>query len=467
MSSEPGTEGQTGLSRTLSHRHVTMITIGGIIGAGLFVGSSVAIAGAGPASVLSYIGSGLIFVLLMQMLAEMAVALPEVRSFSEFTRAALGNGVGFVTGWLYWYFWVVVIPVEAIAGAVLLHGWLPLPTWALGLGLMAAMTAVNLMSARSYGEFEFWFASIKVAAIIVFIAVAAAYVFGFAPPGRVVTDLGGHGGFAPHGPISVLAALATVFFAMTGAEITTVAAAESAEPSRAIAAMTRSVMFRILIFYVVSIFLIVAVVPWTSVKPGYSPFTLALSATGHPWIARSMNVVILTAVLSCLNSAFYVCSRVLFVLASNGDAPQWLVKVNARRVPARSVAVGAVAGVVGILLNSAAPKGMFAFLVNAGGALIVFIYLLTAWSQIRLRFKRQRERQPEPAIRMWAFPWLSYATIAGLIAVLAAMALTPDMASQLYASLVALALAVAAYLLRRRHGRAMAAARRGAAQDRA
>lgn len=450
MNSNPPAAGQTGLNRTLSHRHVTMITIGGIIGAGLFVGSSVAIAGAGPASVLSYIGSGLIFVLLMQMLAEMAMALPDVRSFSEFTRAALGNGAGFVTGWLYWYFWVVVIPVEAIAGAVLLQSWLPWPAWILGLMLMTTMTAVNLMSARSYGEFEFWFASIKVAAIIVFIALAAAYALGFSPPSRVLTDLTGHGGFAPHGTIAVLAALATVFFAMTGAEITTVAAAESAEPSRAIAAMTRSVMFRILIFYVVSIFLIVTVIPWSLVTPGYSPFTLALSATGHPWIARSMNVVILTAVLSCLNSAFYVCSRVLFVLASNGDAPQWLVKVNARRVPARSVAVGAVAGVIGILMNSAAPKSVFAFLVNAGGALIVFIYLLTAASQIRLRFKRQREGHPEPAIRMWAFPWLSYATCAGLLAVLAAMALTPDMASQLYASLVALAIAVGTYLLLRR-----------------
>ena len=450
MNSNPPAAGQTGLNRTLSHRHVTMITIGGIIGAGLFVGSSVAISGAGPASILSYIGSGLIFVLLMQMLAEMAMALPEVRSFSEFTRAALGNGAGFVTGWLYWYFWVVVIPVEAIAGAVLLQSWLPWPAWILGLMLMTTMTAVNLMSARSYGEFEFWFASIKVAAIIVFIALAAAYALGFSPPNRVLTDLTGHGGFAPHGSIPVLAALATVFFAMTGAEITTVAAAESAEPSRAIAAMTRSVMFRILIFYVVSIFLIVTVIPWPLVTPGHSPFTLALSATGHPWIARSMNVVILTAVLSCLNSAFYVCSRVLFVLASNGDAPQWLVKVNARRVPARSVAVGAVAGVIGILMNSAAPKSVFAFLVNAGGALIVFIYLLTAASQIRLRFKRQRAGHPEPAIRMWAFPWLSYATCAGLLAVLAAMALTPDMASQLYASLVALAIAVGTYLLLRR-----------------
>ncbi len=450
MSSDEHGAPQAALSRTLKHRHVTMITIGGIIGAGLFVGSSVAIADAGPAAVLSYLGSGVIIVLLMQMLGEMAVTLPSVRSFSEFTRVALGHGAGFVCGWLYWYFWVVVIPVEAIAGAVLLHAWLGWPTWALGLGLMGAMTGVNLMSARSYGEFEFWFASIKVAAIIVFIALAAGFVFGFAPAGLVSANLSGHGGFAPHGMLAVLAGLATVFFAMTGAEITTVAAAESAEPARAIATMTRSVMLRILVFYVLSILCIVAVVSWRRVVPGFSPFTLALMASGHPWIARSMSVVILTAVLSCLNSAFYVCSRVLFVLAEQGDAPKWLVKVNARRVPARSVAVGAVVGVLGIVANAAAPTGVFAFLVNAGGALIVFIYLLTATSQIRLRLKHRRERQPEPSIRMWGFPWLSYATIGGLLAVLVAMAMSPDLASQLYASLAALVIAVSAYALRRR-----------------
>jgi GABA permease len=448
MSADAGAASAPGLSRSLAHRHVTMISIGGIIGAGLFVGSSVVIAGAGPAAVLSYIASGVLIVMLMQMLGEMAVACPSIRSFSEFSRAGLGAGAGFVAGWLYWYFWVVVIPVEAIAGAALLHAWVALPTWVLGLALMAAMTGVNLMSARSYGEFEFWFASIKVAAIIVFIALAAAYVVAGAPPGRISANLAHAGGFAPHGALAVLAGVATVFFAMTGAEITTVAAAESAEPARAIAGMTRSVIFRI-----------VVVVPWNRVTPGFSPFTLALSATGHAWVARAIGVVILTAVLSCLNSAFYVCSRVLFVLAENGDAPRWLVKLNARRVPARSVAVGAIVGVVGILANAMASSSVFAFLVNAGGALIVFVYMLTALAQIRLRLAQRREGRPEPAVRIWAFPWLSYATVAGLIAVLVAMALTPDLASQLYVSLVALAVAVLAYLLLRRQR--MAAKSRG------
>src|SRR3974377_2318750 len=170
------------LSRSLRPRHVSMITIGGIIGAGLFVGSGVAIAAAGPAIIVSYVLPGFLILLVMRMLGEMAVEMPQVRSFTEFTRAALGNWAGFSVGWLYWYFWVVVIPVEAIAGAAIIQRWLPLPTWEIGSALMLLMTGVNLMSARAYGEFEFWFSSIKVAAIITFIIVVGAYACGFRSP---------------------------------------------------------------------------------------------------------------------------------------------------------------------------------------------------------------------------------------------------------------------------------------------
>src|SRR5438105_4390086 len=166
------------LSRSLRPRHVAMITIGGIIGAGLFVGSSVAITAAGPAIVITYALTGLLILLIMRMLGEMAVDMPHVRSFTEFTRAALGNWAGFSVGWLYWYFWVVVIPVEAIAGAGIIQRWLPWPTWEIGSVLMLLMTFVNLMSARAYGEFEFWFSSIKVAAILAFIIVVGAHVCG-------------------------------------------------------------------------------------------------------------------------------------------------------------------------------------------------------------------------------------------------------------------------------------------------
>lgn len=436
------------LSRSLHSRHVSMISVGGMIGAGLFVGSSAAIVATGPAIVLSFLLAGGLILLVMRMLAEMAVALPGIRSFTEFTRAGLGNGAGFVVGWLYWYFWAIVVPVEAIAGAKLLQTWLPFEQWQIGLGLMATMTGVNLLSARSYGEFEFWFASIKVAAIIVFICIAGSHVFGWSGhAGPTWANLTAHGGFMPYGGRSVLAGVITVFFSLTGAEITMIAAAESAEPTKAVAQMGNTVIWRILIFYVASIFLIVSAVPWTLVKAGESPFALVLNQMNISWAETGMKVIILTAVLSCLNSAFYVCSRVMFTLAAHRDAPGFLVRLNARSVPTRSVMLGSFAGVLGIVAQQQWPNTVFKFLVNASGALIVFIYLAVALSQIRLRNDRERRGTAVPPILMWAFPWLSYAAIAVLCAVLVAMGLSPDHELEFWSSLATLAFAIGAYLV--------------------
>jgi AAT family amino acid transporter/GABA permease len=438
------------LSRSLRPRHVTMITVGGMIGAGLFVGSSAAIAAAGPAVVLSYLLAGLILLLVMRMLGEMAVAHPGVQSFTEFGRAGLGRWGGFVAGWLYWYFWIMVVPVEAIAGANILHGWLPLPAWQIGLALMACMTAVNLLSARSYAEFEFWFASIKVAAIIVFIVLAASYTLGWNPQhAPTFATLSRQGGLAPRGLVAVLAGSVTVFFSMTGAEVTTIAAAESQEPARAIAKLTGSIILRILTFYVGSIFLILCVVPWGRVRVGESPFTLALLEMGHQWAGTVMSGIILTAVLSCLNTAFYVCARVLFVLAAQGDAPASLVSLSRRRVPTRSVLAAAVAGVTGVVAAIWAPGTVFAFLVNASGALGLFVYMIIAAAQIRLRRAREREGAPQPSLQMWLFPWASYAAFGGMLAVLIAMAFSAEHVRELYGSLISLAVVVLAYLVTR------------------
>jgi AAT family amino acid transporter/GABA permease len=382
----------------------------------------------------------------MRMLGEMTTALPNVRSFTEFARAGLGEGAGFVVGWLYWYFWVLVVPVEAIAGAKILQNWIPFSPLVIGVGLMTVMTCVNLMSARSYAEFEFWFASIKVAAILVFIAIAASFAFGWTSPhGATFGNLVDHGGFTPHGWIAVLAAVPTVFFAMTGAEITTIAAAESAQPGRAVARMSTTVIWRILTFYVISLFLIVSVTPWDTVRSGESPFTLALNTMHVPGAGLVMSVIILTAVLSCLNSAFYVSSRVLFILAERGDAPQSLVKLNARRVPVGSVLIGAAAGFLGIIAATQAPQVVFDFLVSSSGAVIVFVYMTICVAQISLRRRRELAGLPKPPVNMWLFPYLSYAAIAGMSAVLIAMAVTPKLQKDFYFSCITLVVAVIAY----------------------
>src|SRR4051794_2043785 len=314
-----------GLQSGLKRRHVTMISLGGVIGAGLFVGSGAVINQTGPAAVLSYLLAGLLVVLVMRMLGEMAVANPSTGSFADYAGIALGDWARFAVGWLYWYFWVIVLAVEAVAGAEILQRWIPdAPVWLSSLVLMALLTATNLVSVKSYGEFEFWFASIKVAAIVVFILIALAYCFGLTGGEGGFGHLTSDGGFAPKGFDAILTGVVVVIFAFVGAEIATIAASESDEPKEAVTKATNQVIARVLVFYVLSVFLIVAILPYSSSKLGESPFVAVLDKIGIPGAADVMNAVVLTAVLSCLNSGLYVASRMTFVLARRGDAPAWV-----------------------------------------------------------------------------------------------------------------------------------------------
>ncbi len=449
--------GHAGLQRGLRSRHVVMIAIGGIIGAGLFVGSSTAIATVGPAVVLSYGIAGLIILMIMRMVSEMAVLNPQAGSFTELIRLGLGNGAGFVCGWLYWYFWAIVVAIEAIAGAVILKAWLPLQVWEIGCGLLALLTLINLFSVRGYGEFEFWLSSTKVAVIIAFIAVAGLWAFGVtAPNGPTFGNLTQFGGFAPHGWAAVLGGVTSVIFALCGAEIATIAAAESDAGPEMVAQMTRSVAVRILLFYVLSIFLIVCVQPWTTIVPGHSPFATALATMGIPGASTIMTLVVLVAVFSCMNSGLYVCSRVLLGLAARGDAPQALVRVNRRGVPVRVILAGSLFAYAGLFASEFSPEVVFSFLVNASGALMLLIYLFVCLAQIRLRRRAEQQGAGPIPVRMWFFPWLTYATLAGILGVLCAMAFMPGLVSQLWASAVAVAVSVGAYLALRR-GRGMPA----------
>lgn len=442
------------LGRSLRPRHVSMIAIGGIIGAGLFVGSSTAIATVGPAVIVSYALAGAVILLVMRMLSEMAVANPGVPSFPEFARLGLGDWAGFMTGWLYWFFWVVVVAVEAIAGATIVNGLLPrFAVWQIGMVLVAALTGVNLLSSRSYGEFEFWLSSLKVAAIVVFIAICTGFLLGGS--GRLAAAAGNltaGGGVMPHGALAVLGGVTSVLFALCGAEIVTVAAAETPNPESTVARMTGTVAVRIVVFYLLSIALIVAVVPWTAIRPGVSPFTTALAAMGIRGAATIMTAVVLIAVLSCLNSGLYVTSRVLFVLADRGDAPRALVALNRDRTPVRAILAGSAFSYLALAASVLSPDRVFSFLLNASGALMVVIYLLTAAAQLRLRSRLEREAPERLKVRMWLHPFGSLVAIAGMIAVLLAMALTPALASQFYAGAFTVGVVAVLFAALRRRG---------------
>ncbi len=430
-----------------------MISLGGIIGAGLFVGSSAAISMAGPCVLISYALSGILVFLIMRMLGEMAVARPGVGSFAEYAALSLGHWAGFVTGWLYWYFWVITVGVETIAGAGLLQQWVAAPAWLIGFVLIVIMTLTNLVSVRAYAEFEFWFASLKVSAIVVFIVIGLAYIFGFGPgPAAAAAVLTSHGGLFPKGLSAAFAAIPVVIFSMMGSEVATIAAAETANPAENVARAGRSVSLRILVFYVASMAVIVSVLPWDSIVPGSSPFTKSLQAMHIPGAATVMSIVAVTAVLSCLNSGLYVTSRMLFELACRGDAPAAFAATSASRVPRLGILVGTAAGFLAALASIVSPNLVFLFLINTSGAIILFIYMLVACGEIRLR-QRLEARGEVLQLRMWLFPWLSYAVIAGIALVLASMAFTPGQGVQLALSTASVIVTVAAFYIRRRVGR--------------
>jgi GABA permease len=431
------------LKKTLTQRQLSMIAMGGVIGAGLFVGSGAVIGDAGPGTFLTYAGTGVLIIMVMRMLAEMAVANPSTGSFADYARNALGGWAGFSVAWLYWYFWVIVVGFEAVAGAKIIQYWVDIPLWISALVLMTLMTATNLFSVSSFGEFEFWFAGIKVAAIVFFIGCGSLFVLGAWPDkGMDFSNLWEHGGFLPNGPTALTAGVVTVIFSMVGAEVATIAAAESEDPERAVAKAANSVITRICLFFVGSVFLLAVILPWDSAELSGSPFVSAFTEMGIPYADDLMNAVVLTAVLSCLNSGLYTASRMLFVLAARREAPAQLVNVTGRGVPMVAILASSVVGFLCVIAAAIDEDGVFLFLLNSSGAIILFVYLLISISQITLRY---RADDSTLKVKMWLFPVLSVLTLLGILGVLLQMALTDSVRSQLVLSLLAWVVVLAAY----------------------
>ncbi|MFK0186667.1 amino acid permease [Streptomyces rubiginosohelvolus] len=448
-----------GLQAGLKNRHLSMIAIGGVIGAGLFVGSSAGIAAAGPAILISYAMVGLMVVLVMRMLGEMAAARPSSGSFSAYADQALGRWAGFSIGWLYWFFWVVVLAVEATAGAAILENWIPgVPQWAWALIVMVVLTATNLVSVGSYGEFEFWFAGIKVVAIAAFVVVGFLAVFGLLPgsdnPGSGLAHLTDSGGFFPEGPGAILTGVLMVVFSFMGSEIVTLAAGESSDPQRAVSKATNSVIWRIAVFYLGSIFVVLTLLPWNdpSIQEKGS-YVAALDSIGIPQAGNVMDFIVLTAVLSCLNSGLYTASRMAFSLGERGDAPKSFAKVNRRGVPQAAILASVVFGFVAVFFNYQWPDTVFQFLLNSSGAVALFVWLVICFTQLRMRGIILRETPGKLVVRMWLFPYLTWATIAAISFILVYM-LTDDTArEQVVLSLLVAALVVGISLFREMRNR--------------
>ncbi|TWP36109.1 amino acid permease [Leekyejoonella antrihumi] len=426
---------------------MNLIALGGVIGAGLFVGSGVVIQSAGPGAVVSFAVGGVIMVLVMRMLSEMAVARPALGSFYVYARQAMGDRAGFTVGWLYWYFFVIVVAVEAVAGGRILQLWVPsVPLWVLSFGLLVVLTGTNMVSARSYGEFEYWFSSIKVIAITLFLAAGVLYLTGLWPhsePG--LSKLVAHGGFTPMGWGAVLAAVVPCIAFYTGAEIVTIAAAESAEPKAAVARAMKTIVLRVMTFYVGSIFVVVSVQYWNAKNVSVSPYAAVLGQLNVPGVETIMNIIVLTAVLSCLNSSLYTSSRMLFALTRNGDAPKFFTRLSKSGVPRKAIIAGTTVGYVSVIAAYTSPDLVFNFLVNSYGAVALFVYLAIAMSQVVLRRRLEREDPGSLTLKMWLFPGLSYATIAAMAAIILAMAFDPNTRNEFWLSIVTLVVTLIAY----------------------
>ncbi|MET8517198.1 amino acid permease [Streptomyces sp. NPDC005077] len=434
MHDAPPPTQQEPLSHGLKQRHLTMLGLGGVIGAGLFVGSGAGIAVAGPGIVVSYLIAGALAMLVMRMLGEMSAAIPASGAFSVHAERALGRWAGFSVGWLYWFLLVVVLAVEATAAARIAHGWVPgVDQWAWVLAFMVVFTVTNLTAVKNFGEFEFWFAALKVAAIVIFLVLGLLAVFGLLPDTDPVglTNLTGQGGFLPNGWGGVVSGVLTVVFAFGGLEVVTIAAAETDNPARAVGRAVRSAVVRILFFYVGSMLVIVTVLPWTAQQAGLSPYVKVLDAIGVPSAGQIMNIVVFVALLSALNANLYGASRMVFSLAERGEGPRGLLKVSgsgvAGGVPRRAVLASVAFGFVSVLLNLKWPDSVFLYLLNSVGAVLLFVWGLIAASQLRLRRRLEREAPETLTLRMWCFPWLTWVTLAALVAVLVLM-LTDDVA---------------------------------------
>ncbi|MFE9449352.1 amino acid permease [Streptomyces sp. NPDC006739] len=422
------------LSHGLKQRHLSMIALGGVIGAGLFVGSGAGIAAAGPSIVVAYALSGLLVMLVMRMLGEMSAAHPSSGSFSAHAERAIGPWAGFAAGWSFWVLLCTAVGLEGIGAAKIVTGWLPgTPEWAWVALFMVVFLGTNLAAVKNFGEFEFWFAALKVGAISLFLVLGVLAIAGVLP-GTASPGTANLTEFLPHGGNGLIIGLLASVFAYGGLETVTIAAAESEDPVRGVASAVRTAMFRIALFYVGSMAVIVTLVPWDSkdvVEKG--PYVAALDHLGIPGAGRLMNVVVLVALLSAMNANIYGSSRIAHSLVERGQGPRFLAKVSGG-VPRLAVLTSCVFGFLCVLLSYWRPDDVFPWLLNMIGAVILVVWIFIAVSQLLLRRRVEREAPQRLVVRMWAFPFLTWVALAGMATIFVLMARQPDTRVQLYST---------------------------------
>ena len=417
----------TRLAASLRSRHVNMIAFGGIIGAGIFVGSGQIVAQAGPGVVISYLIAGLLAIAVMRMLSALSMNEPTTAAFARYSGRAFGWVGGFTIGWLYWWEMVVTVGLECSAAVNVLRTWLPgVSPWVVALVLMAGFTAMNLLPVRAFGETQFWFSAIKVIALAVIMLAGLLAAFGVLPgvssPG--VGNLTGQGGFLPHGASAVLTGVLVAVFSFVGVELPAIAAGEARSPQATVRGSMRGVPPTTTILYVGVMLAVVTMVPWNGTGAANSPAAALLSALGVPHAAQIVDVLVLLAVLTVLNSCLWAASRMAFALAGQGDAPGGLSRLSPKSVPSRAVILTGLMAFGTVAVQYFAPNGVFLVLEDSAGAVGLVVWLAIAGAYLKLR----------PVAKPWR-TYVAWAVVVIICAMLVTMVLVAQTRSQILATL--------------------------------
>lgn len=450
------------LHRGLKSRHIQLIALGGAIGTGLFLGVAESVRIAGPSVVLGYAIAGLVAFLIMRQLSEMMVDEPVAGSFGHFADKYCGRFAGFVSGWNYWVLYVLVSMAELSAVGVYVQYWFPdVPTWVSALGCFLIANGISMINVRAFGESEFWFSVVKVAAVIAMIVYGIFLLAsGGAGPQATVANLWQHGGFFAHGLTGLVMSMAIIMFSFGGLEVIGITAAEADDPARSIPRATNQALWRILVFYVGALAVLLSLYPWNQIVPGASPFVLIFKALDAGIVAHVLNLVVLTAALSVYNSCVYSNSRMLYGLAVQGHAPRALLKVTERGVPLASLGVSAVATVLCVGVNYALPGKAVGVLMGLAVAGMLINWAMISWSHLRFRAAKRAAGQatafPSPFYPLTN--WLCLVYLAGIVVV---MFLTPDLRMSVWMIPAWLAALGVGYVIseRRRAARTIVAAR--------
>ncbi|WP_151746140.1 amino acid permease [Acinetobacter soli] len=416
------------LKQGLSNRHIQLIALGGAVGTGLFLGISQTIKLAGPSVLLGYAIAGIIAFLIMRHLGEMVVEEPVSGSFSYFAHKYWGPMAGFMSGWNYWVLYVLVSMAELSAIGTFVQFWLPeLPTWITALFFFIAINAINLINVRFFGESEFLFSCIKIIAILSMIFFGLyLLISGDAGPQASVANLWQFGGFFPNGIEGFIMSLAIIMFAFGGLELIGITAAETKNPSKTIPKAVNQIVYRILIFYIGAIGVLLCLFPWNQLAQGGSPFVLIFQSLNSHGVANVLNFVVLVAAISVYNSCIYCNSRMLHGLAMQGNAPRVLQRVNRRGIPVYAAGVSASITALCVLINYLMPGKAFQFLMMLVVAALVVNWLMISWTHLKFR-KAMQQRHHQTTFQSIMSPWSNYLTIAFIFGILIIMSITPDM----------------------------------------